>query len=166
MSYRQRRAKMFRHGKTPHDHHPHSHRHRHGAVDPAIATTARGMWALKWSFLGLLVTAFLQMAVVWLSSSVALLADTIHNVADACTAYRCGWPLRWPAGHLENASPTAMALSPEEEAPEELIRRGGQFAALRELEATGWDWQTDGRAVSDHGGLPCKDQCISPLFLG
>jgi ATP-binding cassette subfamily B protein len=34
----------------------------------------------------------------------------------------------------------------EEGAPEELIRRGGQLAALLELEAAGWDWQTDGRA--------------------
>jgi ATP-binding cassette subfamily B protein len=34
----------------------------------------------------------------------------------------------------------------EEGAPEELVRRGGQFAALLELEAAGWDWQTDGRA--------------------
>jgi ATP-binding cassette subfamily B protein len=34
----------------------------------------------------------------------------------------------------------------EEGSPEELIRRGGQFAALLELEAAGWDWQTDGRA--------------------
>jgi ATP-binding cassette subfamily B multidrug efflux pump len=34
----------------------------------------------------------------------------------------------------------------EEGAPEELIRRGGQFAALLELEAAGWDWQIDGRA--------------------
>jgi ATP-binding cassette subfamily B protein len=33
----------------------------------------------------------------------------------------------------------------EEGPPEELIRRGGQFAALLELEAAGWDWQTDGR---------------------
>ena len=32
-------------------------------------------------------------------------------------------------------------------APEELLRRGGRFAALLELEAAGWDWQTDGRAV-------------------
>jgi ATP-binding cassette, subfamily B, multidrug efflux pump len=32
--------------------------------------------------------------------------------------------------------------------PEELIRRGGRFAALLELEAAGWDWQTDGRSVS------------------
>jgi ATP-binding cassette subfamily B multidrug efflux pump len=28
--------------------------------------------------------------------------------------------------------------------PEALIRRGGRFAALLELEAAGWDWQTDG----------------------
>lgn len=28
--------------------------------------------------------------------------------------------------------------------PEELIRRGGRFAALLELEAAGWDWRTDG----------------------
>ena len=34
----------------------------------------------------------------------------------------------------------------EEGPPEELIRRGGRFAALLELEAAGWDWQTDGRA--------------------
>jgi ATP-binding cassette, subfamily B, multidrug efflux pump len=32
----------------------------------------------------------------------------------------------------------------EEGPPEELIRRGGRFAALLELEAAGWDWQTDG----------------------
>jgi cation diffusion facilitator family transporter len=55
-------------------------------VDPAIATTRRGLWAIKWSFLGLCITALLQMMVVWLSGSVALLADTIHNVADAGTA--------------------------------------------------------------------------------
>jgi ATP-binding cassette, subfamily B, multidrug efflux pump len=35
----------------------------------------------------------------------------------------------------------------EEGPPEALIRRGGRFAALLELEAAGWDWQTDGRAV-------------------
>jgi ABC-type multidrug transport system fused ATPase/permease subunit len=35
----------------------------------------------------------------------------------------------------------------EEGPPEDLIRRGGRFAALLELEAAGWDWQTDGRAI-------------------
>jgi ATP-binding cassette subfamily B multidrug efflux pump len=34
----------------------------------------------------------------------------------------------------------------EEGPPDELIRRGGRFAALLELEAAGWDWQTDGRS--------------------
>jgi len=67
--------------------HSHSHHaHNHGTVDPDIAATARGMWALKWSFLGLLATALLQLVVVVLSGSVALLADTIHNFADAATA--------------------------------------------------------------------------------
>jgi cation diffusion facilitator family transporter len=69
----------------------HKHRgdarvHTHGAADPSIFTTRRGMWALKWSFLGLLATALLQMVVVFISGSVALLADTIHNFGDAATA--------------------------------------------------------------------------------
>jgi ATP-binding cassette subfamily B multidrug efflux pump len=32
--------------------------------------------------------------------------------------------------------------------PAELIRRGGRFAALLELEAAGWDWQLDGKDFS------------------
>jgi cation diffusion facilitator family transporter len=55
-------------------------------VDPEIASTARGVWALKWSFVGLLGTALFQVVVVVLTGSVALLADTIHNFADAATA--------------------------------------------------------------------------------
>jgi divalent metal cation (Fe/Co/Zn/Cd) transporter len=55
-------------------------------VDPVIATTARGIWAIKWSFVILGVTAALQLIIVLLSGSVALLADTIHNVGDAATA--------------------------------------------------------------------------------
>jgi cation diffusion facilitator family transporter len=78
---------MASHG---HDHdeasHDHGHGHTHGVVDPTIATTSRGIWAIKWSFIGLAVTAILQLVVVVLSGSVALLADTIHNVGDAFTA--------------------------------------------------------------------------------
>ena len=62
------------------------HGHTHGVVDPTIATTSRGIWAIKWSFVGLAITAIAQMVVVVLSGSVALLADTIHNVGDALTA--------------------------------------------------------------------------------
>ena len=40
----------------------------------------------KWSLIGLAVTAAFQVVVVFFSGSVALLADTIHNIADAATA--------------------------------------------------------------------------------
>ncbi|MGI8541767.1 MAG: cation diffusion facilitator family transporter [Rubrobacteraceae bacterium] len=60
--------------------------HVHGAVDPSIAASERGMWAVKWSFVGLMATALMQVVVVFFTGSVALLSDTIHNVGDAATA--------------------------------------------------------------------------------
>lgn len=73
-------------GAAGHSHLAQGHGHVHGAPDPTIATTDRGIWAIKWSFIGLTLTAIVQMLVVWLSGSVALLADTIHNLGDAATA--------------------------------------------------------------------------------
>src|SRR5439155_277324 len=64
--------------------------HAHGVVDPSIASTARGLWTLKWSCVGLTATALLQTIVVAFSGSIALLADTIHNFADAATALPLG----------------------------------------------------------------------------
>ena len=86
-----------------HDHaHDGSQGHTHGVIDPTIATTERGIWAIKWSFVILAITAALQILVVFASGSVALLADTIHNVADATTAI----PL-WIAFLLARRKPTA-----------------------------------------------------------
>lgn len=79
-----------------------THGHTHGVIDPTIATTVRGIWAIKWSFVILAVTAGLQLAVVFASGSVALLADTIHNVGDAVTAV----PL-WIAFQLVRRKPSA-----------------------------------------------------------
>jgi cation diffusion facilitator family transporter len=75
-----------------HGAHGHSagHGHTHGIVDPEITATTRGLWAVKWSFVALSATALLQLAVVILSNSVALLADTIHNFGDAATAIPLG----------------------------------------------------------------------------
>src|SRR3954452_16003216 len=68
-------------------HHAHGeHGHTHGAVDPSIATSERGIFAVKWSFVGLFATASVQIIVVFLSGSVGLLSDTIHNFGDAATA--------------------------------------------------------------------------------
>lgn len=83
-----------------HSEHTH-HAHTHGAVDPAILSTERGMWAIKWSFVGLFVTAVFQVVIFLISGSVALLADTIHNVGDAVTAI----PL-WVAFTLGRRKPT------------------------------------------------------------
>ena len=67
-----------------------AHGHSHGIADPSIVSTDRGLWALKWSFVGLTFTALLQLVVVFASGSVGLLADTIHNFADAATAIPLG----------------------------------------------------------------------------
>ena len=98
-----------------HDHnhdkgHPQAHGHDHGStawsrlrhtaselvgghshdtadqVDEALQADTTGRRALLISLAGLAVTAAIQAAVVVLSGSVALLGDTLHNVADALTA--------------------------------------------------------------------------------
>lgn len=91
MSHHFRSDRSHGHHDHPHDH-SHGHGahndrgHTHGVIDPSITTSERGIWAIKWSFVGLFVTALLQAVVVLLSGSVALLADTIHNFGDAATA--------------------------------------------------------------------------------
>lgn len=86
------------------DGHDHDHEHEHGwwdrvrhvltphshdaadSLDTALESSARGIRAVKLSLVGLGATALLQLAVVVVSGSVALLADTIHNFSDALTA--------------------------------------------------------------------------------
>ncbi|MCY7419048.1 MAG: cation diffusion facilitator family transporter [Chloroflexi bacterium] len=63
------------------------HSHDPGdSVDEALTSDARGIRALKLSLVILVLTAVLQLAVVVVSGSVALLADTVHNFSDALTA--------------------------------------------------------------------------------
>jgi cation diffusion facilitator family transporter len=94
---------------SPHDHrdddrHDHDHDHPTGpfawlkslvaphshdpsdSVDDALESSDRGIRVLKVSLGVLVATAVLQGLVVILSGSVALLGDTLHNVADALTA--------------------------------------------------------------------------------
>ncbi len=97
-------------GRAHHDgEHDHAHGHEHpdekrgflgklleaasghhhgveGSVDRALETSERGVTALKISLLGLAATAVFQLVIVLVSGSVALLADTVHNFADALTA--------------------------------------------------------------------------------
>ncbi len=63
--------------------------HSHGVedqIDDALEADAAGRRALLVSLAGLALTAALQAVVVVISGSVALLGDTLHNLADALTA--------------------------------------------------------------------------------
>ena len=64
---------------------PHSHDVA-DSIDDALMASEAGIRAVKVSLLGLGATAALQVVAVLLSGSVALLADTIHNLSDALTA--------------------------------------------------------------------------------
>lgn len=99
------------HPEHDHDHgHDHGHRHDHGhdhpgglrgllqgffsphshdpadSIDDALESSAAGIRAVKISLVALGMTALAQLAVVAISGSVALLADTVHNASDALTA--------------------------------------------------------------------------------
>lgn len=63
--------------------------HNHDAsesINDALQGSKEGIRAVKVSLVGLGITALFQLLVVFLSGSVALLADTIHNFSDASTA--------------------------------------------------------------------------------
>jgi divalent metal cation (Fe/Co/Zn/Cd) transporter len=68
----------------------HGHGHSHGLVDRSIVRSREGVKAVAIS-LGILgVAALAQLAIFVVSSSVALLADLIHNFGDALTAVPLG----------------------------------------------------------------------------
>ncbi len=67
--------------------HHHHHAHEHfGPSDPTALATRQGVRATWISLGGLGATALLQVVLVAVTGSVALLADTIHNFTDALTA--------------------------------------------------------------------------------
>ncbi len=104
-------AEPHDHGPEGHDH-DHEHPHEHGptgsglraatlrflgsvighshdhsdSVDAALTADTRGIRAVKVSLAALMLTALAQLAVVAISGSVALFADTVHNFADALTS--------------------------------------------------------------------------------
>ena len=86
------------------------HGHTHGVVDPSLTTTDDGIWAIKWSFVILAITAALQLIVVVISGSVALLADTIHNIGDPPTSITL-WVALVLARSLRQPSPMASGGS-------------------------------------------------------
>jgi len=73
-----------------HSHGDDGHGHAHGGPDASILRSRDAMRTLALSLAVLGATALFQVVVVVLSGSVALLADTVHNVGDALTAIPLG----------------------------------------------------------------------------
>jgi cation diffusion facilitator family transporter len=74
-----------------HDHdNPDHHGHSHGLVDRSIVRSQAGVRAVGLSLAVLLIASLTQLALFWLSGSVALLTDVIHNGGDALTAIPLG----------------------------------------------------------------------------
>lgn len=76
--------------------------HVHSASYASLLTSERGIWALKWSLIDLLLTTLLQAIIAYYSGSVALLTDTVHNAGNASTAI----PL-WIAFRMSTWKPSA-----------------------------------------------------------
>jgi cation diffusion facilitator family transporter len=90
------------HGDHGHDHGDHAHRggiigfvqslfmpHSHDVadqIDTALETSAKGIRATKISLVIMAATAIIQLSLVYVTNSVALLADTVHNFGDALTS--------------------------------------------------------------------------------
>jgi cation diffusion facilitator family transporter len=70
-----------------HRHEGEEHGHSHGLIDPTIKRSREGIRAVALSLLVLALAASAQALIFALTSSVALLADLIHNFGDAATAF-------------------------------------------------------------------------------
>jgi cation diffusion facilitator family transporter len=70
--------------------HDEGHGHSHGGMDPGLLRSRDAMHALLVSLVVLGATAAFQVVIVVVSGSVALLADSVHNVGDALTAFPLG----------------------------------------------------------------------------
>jgi cation diffusion facilitator family transporter len=105
LAYEPLRGELHRHGplthshphtgphthepESAHHHHPRgeAHGHTHGLIDPTIKRSREGIKAVALSLLVLGLAAAAQTVIFALTSSVALLADLIHNFGDAATAF-------------------------------------------------------------------------------
>jgi len=61
----------------------HGHTHERPSCNDPLYTNELGIRTVKWALLALGITTVLQIAIYAASGSVALLADTVHNVGDA-----------------------------------------------------------------------------------
>lgn len=99
-------------GSHPRDHQQgDGHRHTHGLVDATIKRSRAGIRAVLISLLVLGLTAAAQAVIFVMTSSVALLADLIHNIGDAATALPLGVAFALRSRRAERWAGLAVVLA-------------------------------------------------------
>jgi cation diffusion facilitator family transporter len=95
--------------------HPHGHAyghgHSHGLVDRSIVRSREGVKAVALSLAILGLAAAAQAAIFLVTSSVALLADLVHNVGDALTAVPLGIAFFLRSFRAEKVAGLAVVLA-------------------------------------------------------
>ncbi len=98
--------------KSVPDHTPaHGHGHSHGLVDRSVVRSRAGVKAVALSLAILGLTAFAQLAIFVLTSSVALFADLVHNFGDALTAIPLGIAFLLRSFRAEKIAGLAVVLT-------------------------------------------------------
>jgi cation diffusion facilitator family transporter len=110
-----------RHGVARHD-----NGHSHGLVDPSIIRSREGVRVVLLSLAILAGTALVQTGIYIATSSIALLADVIHNAGDALTALPLGAAFILRSAGAERKAGLAVVLTILASAI-----AAGAFAALR-----------------------------------
>jgi cation diffusion facilitator family transporter len=91
--------------------HQGGHGHSHGFVDPSVRRSREGIRAVLLSLLVLGLAAAAQALIFVLTSSVALLADVIHNFGDAATAIPIGVAFALRSERAERWAGLAVVLA-------------------------------------------------------
>jgi len=89
----------------------HSHGHSHSLIDPSIKRSREGLRAVGLSLLILGAAAVAQLLLFFLTGSVALLADLIHNFGDAATAIPVGAAFALRSARAERWAGLAVVLA-------------------------------------------------------
>ena len=116
-----------------HEHVGHDHEHSHGLVDRSILRSRAGIRAVSWSLAILTLTALAQAFIYTRTLSVALLADLIHNFADALTAIPLGIAFFLRSARAERLAGLAVVLAIFLSAMVALVQTIERFIHPREL---------------------------------
>jgi cation diffusion facilitator family transporter len=94
-----------------HAHDRGGHRHSHGLLHPSIKRSREGLCAVGLALAVLALTALAQTLVFFVTGSVALLADLVHNFGDAATAIPLGLAFALRSARAERVAGLAVVLA-------------------------------------------------------